>query len=545
MAPVRTRFAPSPTGSLHVGGVRTALYCMLLARKSGGQFVLRIEDTDRARSSDEAAAGIMRDLRWLGLDWDEGPEQGGEFGSYFQSKRLALYQRYVKQLIDEGKAYEAWDTREELTARREAALAAKENLVYRGEPVSEEQRRAYLAEGREPVVRFRMPVEDVTIHDLVHGEVTVPSDRLDDLVIQKADGWPTYHFAVVVDDHHMQITHAMRGHEHLNNTHKHVQLYRALGWDPPEHAHLSTINNMSGGKMSKRDKAKKAREALRGHVKTLGLGKGEVGDLPAAWEVDADELTRFLGKKNDDVALAERIAAALDIELPMIEVTDFRRGGFVPEALLNYLALLGWSPGDDREIMTFDEMVEAFSLDRVVKTDAKFDLVKLTSFNRTYIKDLPLDVVVGHFDAWLAERDSVIATFDEARRRQLVAMYQGRANTFVDLEQQASFLWTAPTAYDPKAVRKRLDGGDGWSRLEQAMAALGDVGRWEAPSLVKALEGLCESTGATIDKFSQPIRVAISGTGTSPAIGDTLAFLGRDEAMARIERCLATRPETP
>jgi len=542
MAPVRTRFAPSPTGSLHVGGVRTALYCMLLARKHGGRYVLRVEDTDRTRSSDEAAAGILTDLRWLGLDWDEGPGVGGEFGPYSQSKRLALYDRYIDQLLAEGKAYEAWDSREELDARREAARAAKEDFVYRGGPVSDEQAAAYRAEGRKPVVRLKMPLEDVTVHDLVQGEVTVPAQRLDDLVIRKADGWPTYHFAVVVDDHLMQITHAMRGREHLNNTHKHVQIYRALGWDPPAHAHLSTINNMTGGKMSKRDKAKAAREALRERVKALGLGKGEVGDLPAQWGEDEQALTRFLGKKSDDVGLATRIAAQLDIELPLIEVADFRAGGFLPEALVNYLALLGWSPGDDREIMPLDEMIEAFSLDRVVRTDARFDLKKLTSFNRTYLKDLPLDVVVGHFEDWLASRDSPIAALEPDKRRTLVAMYQGRADTFVDLELQASFFWQAPTAYDPKAVKKRLDANDGWSRLEQALAALTDVGRWEAPSIVKALETLCESTGVTIDKYAQPLRVAVTGTGTSPAIGETLAFVGRDETTARIERCLATRP---
>ncbi|MEN0061574.1 MAG: glutamate--tRNA ligase [Myxococcota bacterium] len=542
MSNVRTRFAPSPTGSLHVGGVRTALYCLLFARKHGGTFVLRIEDTDQTRSTEEAAVGIMTDLRWLGLRWDEGPEEGGELGSYFQSRRLALYQRYIKQLLDEGKAYEAWDTREELQAMREAARAQKRDFAYRGGPVSDEQREAYVAEGRKPVVRFKMPDEDVTILDQVQGEVTVPSHRMDDIVIQKADGWPTYHLAVVVDDHHMQISHVTRGRDHLNNTHKHRQLYRAFGWEFPHHAHLSTINNMSGGRMSKRDKAKEARQALREHVKTLGLGKGEVGDLPEQWAIDPELLRRFLAKKSDDVPTAEAIAKHLGVELPFIEVADFRKGGFLPEALLNYLALLGWSPGDDREIMTFDEMVEAFSLERVVKTDAKFDLKKLTSFNRTYIKDLPLDVVHAHFETWLAHRDSPIQSFDEDRRRALVAMYQGRANTFVDLEQQASFLWTAPTEYDPKAVRKRLDGNDGWSRLDQVTAALADVGRWEAPSLVKALEDLCESTGATIDKFAQPIRVALTGTGTSPAIGDTLAFLGRDESIERMKRCLSNRP---
>ncbi|MEM6929997.1 MAG: glutamate--tRNA ligase family protein, partial [Myxococcota bacterium] len=513
-----------------------------LAHKEGGQFVLRIEDTDRTRSSDEAAAGIIADMRWLGLTWDEGPEAGGEFGSYFQSKRLALYQRYIKQLLDEGKAYEAWDTRDELAQMRERARAAKEDFAYRGGPVSDEQRAAYVAEGRTPVVRFKMPNEDVTVNDLVQGEVTVPAHRLDDLVIQKADGWPTYHFAVVVDDHHMQISNAMRGRDHLNNTHKHVQLFRALGWEPPDYAHLSTINNMSGSRMSKRDKAKKAREALRGHVKELGLGKGDVGDLPDRWDIDRDALVRFLGKKSDDVAVAERIAEMLDVDLPLIEVADFRDGGYLPEALLNYLALLGWSPGDDREIMPFEELLEAFTVDRIVKTDAKFDIKKLTSFNRTYLKDLPLDVVAGHFEAWLVGRGSAIASFDESKRRALVGMYQGRANTFVDLERQASFLWTPPLTYDPKAVRKRLDGNDGWSRLEQAMNALGDVGRWEAPSLVKALEALCESTGATIDKFAQPLRVAITGTGTSPAIGDTLAFVGRDETLSRIERCLDAKP---
>ncbi len=527
----RTRFAPSPTGSLHAGSVRTALYCLLYARKHGSAFLLRVEDTDRARSTEEATAGIFRDLRWLGLLWDEGPEVGGPHGPYLQSERVELYRRHADQLVASGRAYAAWETSAELSELRAIAEAAKQNFRYRGRAYSDEELARYRAEGREPVIRLRAPGRDVTVDDVVLGEVTVEAEVLDDLVILKADGFPTYHFAVVVDDHHMEIDLVLRGADHVMNTHKHVLIYEALGWDPPQHGHLPLIFNPGGSKMGKRDKAKAARQAVR----DAGLSAAEVA---AAAGLDLDDVERFLAKKHDGIATAEAIGAHLGVDLPLVEVLDFRRAGYLPEALVNYMALLGWNPGDDREIMTIDEMAEAFDLARVNKTPARFDPDKLLWMNGQYMQQLPMGTLLQHLGEWLEVRPSPIAALDDTARRQLLEMYRPRARTFPEIETLGAFFFAAPTEYAEKQVQKHLEKGDGWSRLQQMRDALSEVGRWEAPSLLAAVEAVVESTGVPLGKFAQPVRIAVTGTGVSPDLFDTIAFLGRDETLARIDRCL-------
>ena len=541
----RTRFAPSPTGSLHVGGVRTALYCWLWARKHGSAFILRIEDTDRARSTEEATAGILRDMAWCGLDWDEGPERpDAPHGPYFQSQRLELYDRYIEQLLASGKAYEAWETGDELRAMRAVAEAKKENFRYRRRAYTDEQLARFRAEGRKPVVRLESPGVDVTLHDAVVGDVTVEAEVLDDLVIRKADGFPTYHFAVVVDDHHMQVELILRGKEHLMNTHKHELIYRALGWPSVAAGHLPTIDNPTGGKMSKRDKGKAARAAVRPAHKAHGAPKDDYGWLAEQTGQPADELLTFMKKKNDRIDLAEGIAKALDIELPMIEVMDFRRAGVLPEALLNYLALLGWSPGDDRELMAIDELIEAFDVARVKKTNAKFDPVKLCWMSGEYMKTLPEATLLQHMAEWLEVAKSPMVSTGEAQRKQLLGMYRLRAPTFGDMDRLARFFFVAPTDYAPKQVKKHLIKGGGFDRLQQAHAALLDVGRWTPERLRAVVDQLCEQTGTQIGKWAQPLRIAVTGDGVSPDLFDTLHFLGRDETLSRMARCLADCPRS-
>ncbi len=543
--PTRTRFAPSPTGSLHVGGVRTALYCLLWARHTGGQFMLRVEDTDRARSTQESRRGILSDLEWVGLAWDEGPGVGGPHGPYLQSERRDHYDRAVAQLVATGKAYEAWETHDELSRERRIAEADKRNFRYRKRDYTDEQLARFREEGRTPVLRLQAPGHDVTVHDRVLGEVVVDAETLDDFVILKADGWPTYHLAVVVDDHDMQIDLILRGQEHMMNTHKHHLLCEALGWTPVTTGHLPLIANPERTKMSKRDKAKAARAAAREAHAAAGHPKGDYTWLSERTGLALDELTLFMGKKRDGVAVADRIAEVLGVELPMVEVLDFRRGGYLPEALLNYLALLGWSPGDDREVMTLAEMTALFTLERITKTAARFDLTKLRWMNSEYMKSLPTDTLMNHLASWLEVWESPLCTLSDAEQRTLIEMYRPRAHTFRDIERLGAFFFRRPTEWVPKAVNKHVHKGGGWSRLVQARDALADVGRWEAATLQSTFTQLCDSSGLGLGKYAQPVRVAITGNGVSAEMYDTLAFLGKDETLGRIAAFLEANPERP
>jgi glutamyl/glutaminyl-tRNA synthetase len=541
MSALRTRFAPSPTGSLHVGGVRTALYAMLVARRERGTFVVRIEDTDRARSTDEAALGIVRDLRWVGLHWDEGPERDHpHYGPYFQSQRLELYTRHARQLVEAGLAYEAWETPAELDAERKAAEARKENYRFRRREYTAEQLATFRDEGRTPVIRFHAPRRAVTVQDLVRGEVTVDDDTVDDFVIIKADGFPTYHFAVVIDDHFMDIGLVLRGEEHLMNTHKHLLLYEAFGWAPPAHGHLPVINSPgSNSKMGKRDKAKAAREAARARAKAEGATGW--GWLAQAAGLDPAECDAFMQKKHDKVPVAEAVAAVLGVELPMVEVMDFRVAGYLPEALLNYLALLGWSPGDDREILSMGELTALFDLERVNKTAARFDPDKLAWMNAEYMKALPDDVLLDHLAQWAELVDSPIRGLSEEQRERLLAMYRPRARTFRDILRLGGFLFRAPTAYADKQLRKHLDEA-GWQSLAAARAALGELVVWDEGSVREAFDRVCAAADLPIGRVAQPVRIALSGDGVSPEIPATLAFLGQAESLARIDALLALRP---
>jgi glutamyl-tRNA synthetase len=540
---IRTRFAPSPTGSLHVGGARTALYCLLYARRHAGRFLLRIEDTDRARSTDEAAEGILRDLTWLGLAWDEGPgrEQAGT-GPYFQSRRLHRYAEVFDDLLASGHAYEAWDTPAELDALRLAAEGTKQGFRYRERAWTADEVAAFRAAGRVPVLRLRAPAHDITVDDAILGPVTVAADELEDIVIRKADGFPTFHFAVVCDDHDMGVSLVLRGQEHLLNTPKHLGLYEALAWTPPSHAHLPLILNPSGSKMSKRDKAKAAREAAR-EADTLRAARGESPGW--SWLAEAagrpeTEIRRFVAREHDSVSTAEAIAAVLHVELPLIEVMDFRKAGYLPEGLLNYLALLGWSPGGDRELFTFDELVERFDLEGVNTTSARFDFAKVRAINGEHVRRATLDRLLDVQDSYLeVVPGSPFHHVPRPRRRAFLALYQARFETLADLDRATRFFFERPTRWEAAAVEKHLVKPGALPLLPEIAEALRRVATWEAGPLQAAVEALATARGLGIGKVAQPIRVAVTGTAVSPGIGETLELLGRDETVARIAACHA------
>lgn len=492
---VRVRFAPSPTGYLHIGGARTVLFNWLLARQTGGVFVLRIEDTDQSRHVADSVGKILDDLRWLGLDWDEGPEVGGEYGPYRQSERLDLYDEHCRRLLETGRAYYALESPEELAALREQAKARKETLKYRRpEPLPTiEQGLAARDAGRHVTVRFKMPDRDMVIHDEVLGPVRIPREELEDFIIQKSDGWPTYHFACVVDDALMRITHVLRGQEHLMNTPKHVALQEALGFRTPVYAHLPIIFNMNGSKMSKRDKEK-------------AIQKG--------------------------------------IEPPEIEVHDFRVAGYLPEALLNFISLLGWSPGDDREQMSLDETVKRFTLSRVGSANARFDRDKLLAFNTDWAARVDGKRLLEAFKDFAAAADSVLARADDDTLAHLVRACAGM-RTFRDIETKSAFLFADDDAvvYQDKAVRKVLakNDGAGYAMLETLVDPLRRLPEWTAAALETLLNDVCASRDVKLGAVAQPLRVAVTGSTVSPPIYDTLALLGCERTINRIQNAVRLR----
>jgi len=503
---VVTRFAPSPTGALHVGGARTALFAWAFARRHGGRFILRVEDTDRARSSAESTHGLLRDLEWIGVDWDEGPlacaqdpyapeGQVGPSGPYFQSQRLDLYREHVDRLLAAGLAFED-----------------------------------------EGAVRFRMG-QDITFEDAVFGTIEVKGSELEDFVILKSDGFPTYHLAVVVDDALMGVTHVLRGQEHLYNTPKHVALQAALGFSRPVYAHMPSIMNQDGSKMSKRDKAKMARKA----AKDGGL---DAAALAAVGFEDAGAYEDFLAKKRDDVEIAQAIARALGLELPEIEVADFERSGYLSETLCNYLSLLGWSPGGDVERFDRAFLVANFDLERIGRSNAKFDRDKLFRFDA---EDLAAMEPERFCALWRAHCEAFepayVERLDESAFARLAAAYQPRSRTLQEPCRLARFFLLEDEAieYDDKAARKWLLKGEGaglgvLAALRGELAGLQDFG---AEAIEAFLHDFAEKREVGMGKVAQPLRVAVTGAAVSPGIGDTLSLLGKASVLKRIDRCLA------
>ena len=544
---VRVRFAPSPTGYLHIGGARSALFNWLYCKRHGGVFILRIEDTDIERNIEGAEAKLLDDLRWLGLQWDEGPEVGGDYGPYRQSQRLDLYKSAIETLLASGDAYYAFDTPDELNALRKAAEAEKRSFRYpRPEsfPTVPDADRAR-AEGRPIVVRFKMPQEAIVIRDEILGDVSIAAGELDDLVIAKSNGWPTYHLAVVVDDAHMQITHVLRAQEHLMNTAKHLFIQRALGYGPPTYAHLPLVFNIDGTKMSKRDKHKIVRQAVRDRIKAGTWTKEEAA--AAADGADGDTFEKWLKKKADselDMSRVVRLAEAVGVEIPEIDVHDFLEAGYLPEALRNFIALIGWSPGDDREKLSLEEMIEAFSLKRINKTAGRFDREKLLSMSTDYAADATPERLLEAFADWARIGESVFGGLDDATAARVLAACKG-FRTFRDVEDKAGVLFRPDEAveYDPKSVKKVLAKGDGrgYAMLERILPELEASADWSAEALDGLIKTFCEKQDAKLGDVAQPLRVAVAGRPVSPAIGETLAFLGKDKTLNRIRRCLESR----
>jgi len=542
-----TRFAPSPTGHLHIGGARTALFCEAYARGQGGRFVLRIEDTDQKRSSEAAAAGILDDLAWLGICWDDGPEAhgcGGDdrgVGSFYQSKRRDIYDRCFQELMDKGFAYPAFDTPEELMAMRKEAEAQKKTFIYRQSENYDHNEAMNRAKNEEHALRFKMSHEPVTIHDEILGEVTFPFEELDDLVIKKRDGFPTYHFAVIVDDEHMGVTHVVRGQEHLSNTPRHVAMIKAMGYRIPKFAHLPLIFNFDGSKMSKRDKDKAVRAAVKA-----------AGDITAD-DAGVEEKVFAKWKKDKSVQLPQdkliALAAKLGVELPEIDVEDFRRAGYLPEAIINYIALLGWNPGEKdaegKDVERFDRayLNEKFAFDRVGKKASKFDHDKLRAFNFDRIKEMDPAEFVTQWRAWCERYDTALLDeLDETKMLMLAPAVQPRAATLSQARDPVAFLVTETESieYNEKAVKKHVHKGEptGLQVLREFAGEVAAIERFTPEAIEAALASYCQSHDIKLGKLAQPIRVAMTGAAVSPPLGITLAALGKETVTARIDRCL-------
>lgn len=578
--PVITRFAPSPTGHLHIGGVRTALFCWAYAKRFGGHFILRVEDTDQARSSEASARGILEDLAWCGIEWDEGPELtidgrtiGGDprkVGSFFQSQRLPLYNQIIQDMIERDLAYPAFDTAAEMDAQRKAAAERKETFRYKRSPSYDRAAALARMQAGEPcVIRFNNPGKVVNVSDEVLGEIKFEPEHTDDFVLRKADGFPTYHFAVVVDDETMGVTHILRGQEHLNNTPRHVALQLALGYRTPKFAHLPLIFNPDSTKMSKRDKDKAARDAVKKQSLTAtALGKSVLGD------VTDEQFEQWLGDKTRQLPsdTLRRVAARTNITLPEIDVDDFRRSGYLPDVLCNYVALLGWNPGmktpDGKDLEKFDRafLAQHFDFDRVGKTNSKFDRVKLASFNQDAIAPPPVGPMTDTqfaelWEKWCAVFEPRVLTKtmacavqgDGIKRFEILAScVRARAKTLREAVVAAGFamLDDDQITFDPKAVEKALkkplpapsESLTGLALLTSAKDALASLpDRAFTPKPIHdALEALAASKNVQIGSIAQALRVALTGTGVSPGIAETIAALGKSSALARIDRCLRT-----
>lgn len=496
---VRVRFAPSPTGALHIGGVRTALYNYLFARQHGGDLVFRIEDTDSNRFVPGAEEYIIESFRWLGIKFDEGVSFGGEHGPYRQSERRSIYKKYVDQLLDADKAYIAFDTPEQLEAKRAEIQNFQYDARTRGEmtnsltlPKEEVERR--IADGEQYVVRFKVePGIDVHIDDMIRGHVVIKSDILDDKVLYKsADELPTYHLANIVDDHLMEITHVIRGEEWLPSAPLHVLLYRAFGWEDtmPTFAHLPLLLKPEGkGKLSKRDGDR------------LGFPV-----FPLEWH----------DPKTGDVS------------------SGYRESGYFPEAVVNFLALLGWNPGTEQELFTLDELVEAFDIHKCSKAGARFDYQKGIWFNHEYMLKKSNEEVANLF-APIVANNGVDETME--RITQVVAMMKDRVNFVKELWPLCSFFFIAPTEYDEKTVKKRwkADSAKVMSELADVLEAIDDFSVEGQESVVMKW---VEEKGYKLGDVMNAFRLTLVGIGKGPGMFDISAFLGKEETLKRLRKAI-------
>ncbi|TCV83129.1 glutamyl-tRNA synthetase [Methylomonas methanica] len=460
MMSIRTRFAPSPTGYLHVGGARTALFSWLYARKHGGRFILRIEDTDLERSSQESVNAILEGMTWLGLEYDEGP--------FYQTHRFDRYKEVIQQLLAQGDAYYCYCSREELEILREQQMANKEKPRYNGKC-----RHGVDNPQGERVVRFKNPGQgDVIIDDLVKGRIVVANKELDDLIIARSDGTPTYNLTVVVDDMDMGITHVIRGDDHVNNTPRQINILKALGAQLPVYAHVPMILGSDGARLSKRHGA--------------------------------------------------------------VSVMQYRNDGYLPEALLNYLVRLGWSHGD-QELFSLEEMVALFELEKVNVSASTFNTEKLLWLNHQYIMNSDPAHVARHLAWHMGERGIDPATGPALA--DVVKAQRERCKTLVDMAAESEYFYKEFDGYEEKAAKKHFKAGVD-DVLQHLLAQFSAIGDWEASGLHQVVLDSAEQLQLNLGKVAQPLRVAVCGSGVSPAIDATLALLGREKTLKRIERAI-------
>jgi glutamyl-tRNA synthetase len=501
---VRVRFAPSPTGPLHIGGVRTALFNYLFAKKHGGDFLLRIEDTDQNRYVSGAENYIIEALNWLNIPYDEGPGKEGDFGPYRQSERKDLYKQYADDLVASGNAYYAFDTSEELDFHRKDHEAKGKTFIYNWHnrlklknslSLSNTEVLHLLAEGVEYVIRFKSP-EGETLHlkDIIRGDMQIDTNVLDDKVLFKSDGMPTYHLANIVDDHLMKITHVIRGEEWLPSMALHILLYRAFGWEAPQFAHLPLIMKPEGkGKLSKRDGDK------------MGFPV-----FPLEWKTAEGEI--FSG---------------------------YREDGYLPEAVVNMLAFLGWNPGTEQEIFSLEELVNAFELERVHKSGAKFDPEKTKWFQHQYLQTVSDDILVEQFSELLIKK-GVSKTLLQAQGdnlKTIVILLKERATFVSDLWEQASFFFVTPQNYDEKASAKAFK-PETPELLTSVLEILKFVDDFSPVNLSEKIKGWITSQEISFGKVMMPLRLALVGEMKGPDVFDIASILGKDETMLRIKNAI-------
>ncbi|MBR3435733.1 MAG: glutamate--tRNA ligase [Bacteroidales bacterium] len=520
MRKVRVRFAPSPTGPLHIGGVRTALYNYLFARQNGGDMILRIEDTDQTRFVPGAEDYIIEALDWLGIKFDEGVHIGGNYGPYRQSDRKPMYRQYAEQLIRDGWAYYAFDKPEALDAKRKEYEAQKKTFQYDCNtrssmenslslPADEVQRR--IDSGEPYVVRFKFPNNiDITVHDLIRGDVTMNSNLLDDKVLFKSDGMPTYHLANIVDDHTMEISHVIRGEEWLPSAPLHVMLYRAFGWEDtmPQFAHLPLLLKPDGnGKLSKRDG-----DRLGFPVFPLDWHNPETGELSSG----------------------------------------YRERGYLPEAVVNMLALLGWNPGNDQEILSMDELIQQFSIEHISKSGAKFNIEKAKWFNHEYLQKCSDERIAQMFLPQLEEHGIKVAdtesnnfqlsTFNNQYVIKVCGMMKERISFPSELWDQTHYFFVAPTQYDPKAVAKRWKPGM-TTHMAKVIEILNTV-PFEYDAIHQALlEDYIKGNELNMGQIMNSLRLAVVGTTVGPDMLTLVMTIGKEETIARVQRAIDTLGE--
>ncbi len=499
---IRVRFAPSPTGPLHIGGVRTALYNYLFAKKNGGKFILRIEDTDQTRFVPGAEEYIIESFEWCGIEFDEGVGKGGPFGPYKQSERKEIYRQYADALIESGNAYYAFDTPGELNNKRKEYESQKKNFSYNAAErmnmrnslsLPGYETKKLLKEGVPYVIRFKMPEDEtVEMNDLIRGKVVVNTKVLDDKVLYKSDGMPTYHLANVVDDHLMEISHVIRGEEWLPSLPLHVLLYKALGWEAPEFAHLPLLLKPEGnGKLSKRDGDR------------LGFPV-----FPLQWK---DPKTGELSR-------------------------GYREDGYFPEAFVNMLVLLGWNPGDERELFTLEELTKVFSIERVNKSGAKFDPEKAKWFNHQYLIRKSDEELAGLFMPVLKEHG---IEADKDFVKTVIGLVKERATFVKDLWDQSYFFFIAPEEYDKKAVKKRWK-AQSYDQMKELSEILKNTEPFTSANIEETVKKWIEEKEYGMGGVMNAFRLLIVGALKGPHLFDIVALIGKAETLKRMEKGLQT-----